>query len=390
MILTINIGAIPPVVMCDILPRFGYFDLDWLGPITGIVWVSIITYSILRYRQMNVKAVAAEVLAIAMSIILFINIFVDISSDRWMSIVTFGAFIILAYYLIKNILREAKQTEQLADLNANLAAKVAEQTAEVRRSYDLEKKARRELEKLNETKDQFIMITQHHLRTPVTGIRWELEEILSGAHGPLSAKLKKALSEAQGSTDRLTKIVNDFLAITAIKAGGNILNLAPASLRPLVEDILKELRIDIENKKISVDYPTDEKDWPTLNIDANKMREALLIIIENAIKYNVAGGRIAIQTRLDKEVFELSVTDSGLGIGREDMEKIFSNLFHRGERARQTNPIGMGVGLSVARAIVSAHHGELTLESEGEGKGTKAVVMIGGVAKLEVKSCWRY
>ncbi|MFA6601374.1 MAG: histidine kinase dimerization/phospho-acceptor domain-containing protein, partial [Candidatus Paceibacterota bacterium] len=211
-----------------------------------------------------------------MSIILFVNIFIDISSDPWTSIATFIVFIVLAFYLIKIILRESKQRELLSDLTTNLSLKVAEQTTEIRHSYDLEKKARRELEKLNETKDQFIMITQHNLRTPVTGLRYQLESILSNDNGQLEPGLRKAVVRASEATDRLNKIVDDFLAITAIKAGGNILTISQANLLPLIKEIIKELKMDIDNLKLTMKYPGEDEAWPSLPIDTSKVREALL------------------------------------------------------------------------------------------------------------------
>jgi signal transduction histidine kinase len=374
----LTLGIIPPTLANIILPTFGIYSFNWVGPISSSIWIFIISYSILKYQQMNVKAVSAEVLAIAMTIILFINIFVDISSDIWISITTFITFILLAFYLIKTVLNEAKQTEQLKDLTLNLSSKVAEQTVEIRKSYDLEKIARRELEKLNEAKDQFIMITQHALRTPVTIIDNSLEMVVTGTvkNKLGDADQVKTLNGAQKAVKRLQKIVDDFLSITAIKSSSKILDLGSINLKTVIEDILPELQLYIENKKISVEYSRDEKDWPTLTLDASKMREALLIIIENAIRYNVDNGKIIIKSKLAGEIFELSISDTGSGIKSNDKEKIFGHLFHRGDNAKIVNPTGMGIGLSVAKAIVCAHHGDLKIDSDGEGLGTKVTISI--------------
>ena len=137
MLWVIIVGIIPPGILCVILPHTGYFDLDWLGPVTEIIWIPIMSYAIFKYRQMNVRAVVAEVLAIGMTVIFFINIFVNVYSGRWIDIATFSIFLLLAVYLIGSVLRETKHKEELTSLNSALSEKVAEQTAEIRRALEL-------------------------------------------------------------------------------------------------------------------------------------------------------------------------------------------------------------------------------------------------------------
>lgn len=376
MLLTVLIGAFPPSLMSIVLPRFGYFDLNWLGPVTEIIWIPILSYSILKYQQMNIRAVVTEVLAIGMTVVFFINIFIGVVPNIWMRAGTFLFFIVLAFYLIRISLREATQREELSDLNHHLSEKVAEQTAEIRRAYELEKRARRELEKLNETKDQFIMITQHHLRTPVTSIRWELEEIMRGAYGPVNPELGRALTDTNTAVGRLIRIVDDFLSITSLKVGKQILDISSTNMLPILEDVLQELKVEIERRHLTVELPREAAQWPDVPIDAAKMREVLLIILENAVKYNHDGGRIPIATKRDGKMFGIQIDNTGLGFDAEDKQRIFSSLFYRSEAARRTNPVGMGVGLSVARAIVRAHHGELTIASEGKDKGARATITV--------------
>lgn len=367
------IGILPPAILNILLPFFGIYGLSWIGPIISTIWIYIIGYSIIRYRQMDVRVVITEVLAIALTVIFFINIFIQAQFGVWENITTFLVFLFLATYLIRGVLTESRQKEELRVLNETLEQKVAEQTKEVRKSYDLEKQARRELEKLNETKDQFIMITQHSLRTPLNNIQAGIKtlELESKKHGT-----NIPLERIKSGVDRLTRITNDFLAITSIKSEANILNLATSSLKPIIESIIKDLDYEIKQKSIHIHYSNDNSSWPNLNIDKSKIFDAILIIIENAVKYNVNKGNIYISTNKDNDRFILQINDSGTGISREDKEKISHNLFHRGMLAQKLNPIGMGVGLSIARAIIKAHHGEMTIESEGENQGTSVTVSI--------------
>ena len=325
---------------------------------------------------MDVRAVITEVLAIAMTAIFFINIFTGITPNIATRVSIFIIFIILAYYLIQTALRESRQKDLLADLNLHLEQKVQEQTAEIRHAYEIEKRARADLEKLNDSKNQFIMITQHHLRTPVTSIRWGLEEALKGTYGTLKPQLEKALLDTQTAANRLQRIVDDFLSITALKVGSQILNIAPTSMLPLVEDVLAELHYDIEQKHVEVSFPTGAQSWPQLPMDAPKIREVILIVIENALRYNIEHGSIKIYTTTDNGSFLMTVENTGIGLTSEEKERLFTSLFYRGDAARSAHPIGMGVGLSVSRAIVRAHHGELSISSEGKGRGAKAVISI--------------
>ncbi|MBU6427183.1 HAMP domain-containing histidine kinase [Patescibacteria group bacterium] len=376
MLLTIIVGATPPSLMCIVLPRFGYFGLNWLGPVTEIVWIPFIAYSIIKYRQMNVRAVATEVLAIGMTVIFFVNIFIDLSWGIAGRAATFIVFIALATYLLKISLREAEQRAKLSDLNKNLEQKVADQTAEVKHAYEMEKKARKDLERLNETKDQFIMITQHHLRTPITGIRWEIESLLKGERGEIDGEARQALMEASGSVDRLTHIVDDFLDITAIKAGTNILNTSVGSLMPAVREVIDELHLDIERSGIAVSYPMNADAWPEFPVDYDKMRECLFIVVENAVKYNRRNGSVSITTGKRGGLFEIAIENTGIGISPEERGKIGTSLFFRGHQARELNPIGMGIGLSVVKAIVKAHRGEFKIESKGKDLGARAVIWL--------------
>ncbi len=119
------IGVVPPTFVNIILPRLGYPNWDWFGPVSSLGWVAQLSYSIIKYRQMNVKAIAAEVFVLAMSILLFANIFVGEASVGVASkVVIFITFIAVGYLFIRSMLREADQKEQLKDLNQNLSDKV--------------------------------------------------------------------------------------------------------------------------------------------------------------------------------------------------------------------------------------------------------------------------
>jgi len=263
---------------------------------------------------------------------------------------------------------------KLSYMNQTLEARVAEQIREAERAYEAERLARTELERLNDAKDQFIMITQHNLRTPIWNIRTALEDSLDGSHGAVGRRLRPVLASALASSERLMTIVDDFLDITTLKDGSSILDLAPRSLLPALESVLSDIRPDIERMGVSVSYPRCDSDWPPVIIDLSKMRECLFIVLENAVRYNRSGGTVALRTELDGSTFRLVIENTGIGISPEEHMKIGTSLFYRGREARERNPIGMGIGLSVVKAIIRAHHGSFAIASDGVGCGARATI----------------
>lgn len=367
----LTLGIIPPSLANIILPTLGIYKLNWTGPIASAIWVFVIGYSIMRYRQMNVKVVITEMLAVAMTIIFFINIFVKAQFGTAENVMTFLIFLLIATYLIRTVLSEERIKEQLRVLNNTLEEKVAEQTQEIRKALENEKQARKNLEKLNETKNQFVMITQHSIRSPLQNLKSAVEEITEQIPPALKNRIEH-------NTSRLKTVVDDFLNIATINNGGKILNLEKTALLPIVEKVISELDFDIKAKNLNVTISSDHSNepWPTLNIDPHKFYEAIFIILENAIKYNKNGGQIHISQSTDGDNCVVEIKDTGIGLSGADLQKIKDSLFYRGEKAKEQNPIGMGIGLSVAKAIIKAHHGSLSISSDGVDKGTTVTVEV--------------
>ena len=120
----------------------------------------------------------------------------------------------------------------------------------------------------------------------------------------------------------------------------------------------------------------DASRWPSVMIDLKQTREVLLIILENAVRYNIAGGSIDVDVAVSDGMCVTTIENTGIGMAEDEAANLFGKLFYRGERAKAAHPIGMGIGLSVARSIVRAYHGDITIESKGVDKGAKVTVRI--------------
>ncbi|KND50565.1 MAG: two-component system, NarL family, sensor histidine kinase BarA [Parcubacteria bacterium C7867-003] len=231
-LITVIIGIIPPIITGLLLPRLGIFNYYWLAPVSGLLWFMVIFYSITRYHLFNIKIIAVELVTFSLWIFLLVRtIMSDTQEDMWIDGSLFVVSIILGVMLIRSVLSETKQREQIEflmkdvktaydkvkEMNDHLADKINEQTKDVRRAYEVEKEARAELEELNKTKDQFITSTQHHLRTPMTSLKWGLESIRSGAGGPVTPELSRILDTTEASMNQMTETIENFIHITEKK-----------------------------------------------------------------------------------------------------------------------------------------------------------------------------
>ena len=207
-----------------LLPIFlGVSQYYFLGDYSTLILLGFTAFAIIRYRLFNIKTVAAEFFTFSIWIMLAIRVSRDtLAEDIVMDSLLLTFSIIFGTLLIKSVLGEVKQKEELQvlsgklqNLNDHLQEKVAEQTVEIRRAYEVEKKARIELEELDKTKDQFILTTQHHLRTPLTIIKGYLSVIKEDPS--LSKNSISNLEKISNSTDTLSQFINDLLQITELK-----------------------------------------------------------------------------------------------------------------------------------------------------------------------------
>lgn len=272
--------------------------------------------------------------------------------------------------------------EKLKDLNKNLELKVKEQLVEIKKSFALEQKARTDLLELDKAKDQFIATTQHHLRTPLTTVKWCIEGVLSGQQGVINQEIATTLHKAAASTAILLKLVNEFLDITSLQFEKGLLKLEMVDLREIVEKSLEELKPEVDKNQliVSLVFPHEFMDNFVL-IDKDKMSSAIIKLLDNAIRYNKVGGLLRVEGMKipspdikDAFVYRLKIEDTGIGISTEDMPKLFSQYFKRGKKAEEQYPTGRGIELSVVKSIINAHDGKVWAESNGEDTGSKFVI----------------
>lgn len=262
---------------------------------------------------------------------------------------------------------QRKAKEALEELAKGLEDQVEQRTKELREAY-------RKLEKLDEAKNQFLMATQHHLRTPLTSMRGYLDLIFSGSYGKISPKIKGTILRFQTSTSRLIKIVNELLDISQFQLGKKVVSLqSNVEIEPIFKEILEELQFTSQTKGIYLKLEKPTEKLPTIEADPEKFKVALSNIIDNSIKYTTQGGITIKFQILDKKLRIIS-QDTGIGISKEDMKTLFTGVFERGEEAKKVFTTGRGIGLYISSKIIEAHNGKIWAESDGVGKGSTFII----------------
>ena len=224
-----------------------------------------------------------------------------------------------------------------------------------------------ELRRLERVRQDFVANVSHEFKTPLTAIRGFAETLLSGAlNDPKNNR--RFLEIIRDHSARLDRLTDDLLKLARIEAGKLELEFFPVGLVELIEGCAEMTLLKASRKQIAlaIEIPPE---LPALRGDASLLREVLQNLLDNAIQYTIAGGRISVTASASARDAVISVTDTGIGIPLADQERIFER-FYRVDAARSREAGGTGLGLSIAKHIVEAHGGRLSVESE-VGRGSQ-------------------
>ncbi|MDQ3065144.1 MAG: PAS domain-containing sensor histidine kinase [bacterium] len=229
------------------------------------------------------------------------------------------------------------------------------------------------LEILSATKDEFISLASHQLRTPATGVKQYLGLLLEGFAGELTERQIDYLQKAYTSNDRQLEIVHDLLRVAQLDAGKVILNKFKINLGNLVADIIDEQIDSFKLRKQTVEFHNPQK-LIEVFVDPSRFRMVLDNLIDNASKYTPDKGKIEVSIKEAKLYVEVAVSDTGVGIAPEDRPKLFEK-FSRIQNEHTISVYGSGLGLYWAAKIIKLHDGEINVKST-VGKGSVFSVRI--------------
>ena len=192
--------------------------------------------------------------------------------------------------------------------------------------------------------------------------------LLEGSYGQLSEKAKEKLKNVFQSNERLIKIVNDLLNISKIELGRMELERQAVQLEELIQSSCEELKLEAEKRNLKLSFEKPKKPLPKINIDSLKIRQVILNLIDNALRYTHKG-EIEIKAKKTNSTIQISVKDSGEGLTPEEGKRIFEG-FTRGSAGINFFIEGAGLGLYVAKKFLELHDGKIWAESKGKGKGS--------------------
>jgi PAS domain S-box-containing protein len=220
------------------------------------------------------------------------------------------------------------------------------------------------LRQIDEMKSSLVATVSHELRTPLTGIRLANHLLLSDRIGALNAKQTEVVVESRDNADRLQKIIENLLDMSRIEAGRSVLELGALRPHEVAADAVDQVRAAAQEKGIElrVEVPVD---LPRVNADRARVNHVLLNLFHNALRYTAPGGRISLSAAVEDEAVVFAVQDNGRGIPKAYLPRVFERFF----RVPGQDGSGVGLGLAIAKEIVQAHGGTISVESS-EGKET--------------------
>jgi signal transduction histidine kinase len=262
--------------------------------------------------------------------------------------------------------------EQLKLASEELEGKVRAATAELANQNELLRRQALELEQASTAKSQFLANVSHELRTPLNAILGYAAMTLQGVSGELSAPQRRNLSRIDANARHLLTLINEILDITRIEAGRMPIQVVAFNLADLVREVTTELEPIIARSRLEVISKLG--DVPTLRTDRQKVKQILVNLLSNALKFTQKGS-ITIKAQMSgKNSISVSVVDTGIGIPRSDHVRIFEDFRQVDQTPRRAYG-GTGLGLSICRRLVAMLRGTLKVESR-PGHGSTFILTI--------------
>lgn len=251
-------------------------------------------------------------------------------------------------------IQNALSVHEIREINASLQQRIHVATAELRESNA-------QLHRLDEAKDEFVSMASHQLRTPLTSVKGYISMMLDGDVGTITNVQRNALEEAFNSSERMVRLIGDFLSVSRLQTGKFVIEKKPTDLAKVVQQEVDGLRLIASTHSLKLAYKPP-KNLPEINFDEPKIRQVIMNFIDNAIYYSRVNTTIHIAVGvIDDDVF-FTVEDAGIGVPEDEQKKLFTK-FYRASNARQQRPDGTGVGLYLTKKVVTAHGGRTIFSS---------------------------
>jgi two-component system phosphate regulon sensor histidine kinase PhoR len=212
-----------------------------------------------------------------------------------------------------------------------------------------------------EMRDQFVDTATHELRTPLANIK-AYAETLALADVIDVEQQKQFLNTINSEATRLARFVDDLLSVSSMELGSLSLNKQVTDLGRMLNEVITKIRPQVDEKELTLEVVLPEK-LPEPELDKDKIATVLVNLLGNAVKYTPEGGRVTFRVNVTDQDIEISVEDTGVGIAKDEVAKVFDKFF-RSNDPRVQEQTGTGLGLALAQEVVRLHGGEIGVESE--------------------------
>ena len=233
---------------------------------------------------------------------------------------------------------------------------------------------RHRAERADQSRRELIVNVSHELRTPIASIRAHVESLTMRDDKPLDPEVARYLDVIDRETERLSALVDDLLAVARAEAGELKLTVGPVSVGQVVRHVRDAVGpIARLQRKVVLVERMPEPELPLVLADADRLTQVMMNLVRNAVSYTLEGGLVSIEAQAEGPgQVALTVADTGIGIPREDLDRVFDR-FYRTDASRTRSTGGFGLGLAIARDLVEAMGGTITVESE-IGTGSRFTV----------------
>ena len=248
----------------------------------------------------------------------------------------------------------------LRETNRQLERRVRERTIEL-------EKALLKLSELNQLKDNFIANISHELRTPLTHLRGYQELMMSGDLGRLNPEQEVAVKTMQRAADKLGRLIEDLILFASSERKELPLRIRPTDLAGICEDLIEQFRIKFKDHRLELDLKISAN-LPKVCADPDKIRWVIQQLVDNAVKFTPAGGKIGLHLIQRGGQVKILIRDTGIGISPNRLTELFEP-FHQLDSSSTRKYGGTGLGLSLAKKIIEAHDSNIQVVSE-VGKGS--------------------
>jgi len=357
------------------------FEITQYGLFGMPIFMIFLSYLVVKFKAFDIKLLGAQALVWALIILIGSQFFfIQSNTNKILTAITLIISAVVGLMIIRSVKKEVAQREQIEQLAKSLESsndKLANANFSLKDYNAKLADANERLKELDLMKSEFVSLATHQIRGPLAAIKGYISLMQEGDYGKVPKTFDEPLSTVFKSTDSLSRMVTDFLDVSRIDLGQMKYELTEFDFRDLVNEVATELKPNIDAKGLELRTKITEQACP-IKADRTKLKQVLNNLVDNSSKYTKTGWlEISVEKKKDNNIL-FAVKDSGVGISQKTLSQLFQR-FSRAKNANDSNILGTGLGLYIAKKMVEANNGKVWAESEGEGKGAQFYVEIPAV-----------